>query len=102
MHDFEDEYNDRDEQIWGDVPPRDGIDQYAREVDPFYHPVEQRVKKYIIDYKCYYCPHNDREWGKGPHQYSLRAHTVGEAVLKAEADIYIGRMNILGVREATE
>ena len=30
------EYDERDEQIWNEAPPRDGIDQYAREADPFY------------------------------------------------------------------
>jgi hypothetical protein len=32
------EYEERDAQIWGEVPPRDGVDAYARESDPFYRP----------------------------------------------------------------
>ena len=32
------EYDERDEQIWAEAPPRDGVDQYARESDPFYRP----------------------------------------------------------------
>lgn len=31
-----DEYGDRDADIWDERPPKDGIEQYAREVDPFY------------------------------------------------------------------
>lgn len=34
------EYAESDEQIWGEVPPRDGIDEWARTQDPFYRPYD--------------------------------------------------------------
>lgn len=29
------EYEEADAQIWGEAPPRDAVDEYARESDPF-------------------------------------------------------------------
>lgn len=34
------EYDEADEQAWGEAPPRDGLDAAIREVDPFFHPRE--------------------------------------------------------------
>lgn len=63
---------------------------------------ERRLRRFIIDYLCSYCPH-EYKWGKGAqrHELKIKAYTVGEAVLKAEKDPYITREGILGVREQT-
>jgi hypothetical protein len=39
------EFDEADAQIWGEKPPRDGIDQYARETDPFYQTLDQMAQK---------------------------------------------------------
>lgn len=41
------EHDERDAQIWGEAPPLDGVDQYARESDPFYSKLDDLMEGHI-------------------------------------------------------
>ena len=49
------EYDERDAQIWGEAPPRDAVDAYARENDPFYKHLGtcQQCGRYTTDRYCF-------------------------------------------------
>lgn len=63
-------------------------------------PEERRLRHFIVEYRCHYCPHYYQGHKKvGHHEFITTGFTVGEAVLKAEKDPYNTPESIIGVRE---